>query len=189
LVAPTRAEPHAFDGPIYSAKPLLRFLAAWRALEAGLRMRRDARFAPAHSVASLGRVALDDGCAVFAFDLRPIPGDDAERLLAPLAQAAELRVVRKNPALETAADSELVRALEAAQRDAGLPARVETKATCTEAGVLAAAGLEAVVLGPGASVGNVHRPNEHTRVSQLHQAVSVYRAALARLAGGAAPCT
>jgi acetylornithine deacetylase/succinyl-diaminopimelate desuccinylase-like protein len=189
LVAPTRGEPHAFDGPIFSAKPLVRFLAAWREFEAGLRLRRDARFAPAHSVASLGRVALDEGCAVFALDLRPIPGDDAERLLAPLARAAELRVVRRNPALETAVDSGLVRALEAAQREAGLPVRVETKATCTEAGIFAAAGLEAVVLGPGTSVGNVHRPNEHTRVSQLHQAVSLYRAALTRLAGGGASCS
>ena len=190
LVAPTRGEPEALDGSLWSAKPLVRFLAAWRELEAGLRVRRDPRFAPDHSVASLGRVALADGCALFGFDLRPIPGDDAERLLAPLARAAELRVVRKNPALETPRDGGLVRALEAAQRDAGLPARVETKATCTEAGIFAAAGLEAVVLGPGASVGNVHRPNEHTRVSQLHQAVTLYRAALARLAGsGGAPCS
>ena len=189
LVAPTRGEPEALDGPVFSAKPLVRFLAAWRELEAGLRARRDARFAPDHSVASLGRVALEDGSAVFAFDLRPIPGDDPEQLLAPLARAAELRVVRRNPALETARDSALVRALEAAQLEAGLPARVETKATCTEAGIFAAAGLDAVVLGPGTSVGNVHRPNEHTRVSQLHQAVSVYRAALARLAGGGARCS
>jgi acetylornithine deacetylase/succinyl-diaminopimelate desuccinylase-like protein len=171
------------DGPVWSAKPLVRFLAAWRELEASLRERSDSRFSPAHSVVSLGRVALADGCAVFAFDVRPIPGADAAALVAPLARAAELRCLRTNPALETARDSELVRALEAAQRAAGLPARVETKATSTEAGILAAAGLEVVVLGPGTSVGNVHKPNEHTRVSQLHQAVSLYRAALARLAG------
>lgn len=172
------------EGPVWSAKPLVRFLAAWRELEAGLGGRRDPRFSPDRSVVSLGRVALADGCAVFGFDVRPIPGDDAAALAAPLGRAAELRCVRTNPALATATDSYLVRALEAAQRDAGLPARVETKATCTEAGVLAAAGVEAVVLGPGTSVGNVHKPNEHTRVSDLHQAVSLYRAALARLAGG-----
>ncbi|HKC50454.1 MAG TPA: M20/M25/M40 family metallo-hydrolase [Myxococcota bacterium] len=171
------------DAPIWSAKPLVRFLAAWRELEAGLGARSDPRFSPAQSVASLGRVALEEGCAVFAFDVRPIPGDGAAALVAPLARTAELRCVRTNPALATPSDSELVRALQAAQRAAGLPARVETKATCTEAGILAAAGLEAVVLGPGTSVGNVHKPNEHTRVSQLHQAVTLYRAALARLAG------
>jgi acetylornithine deacetylase/succinyl-diaminopimelate desuccinylase-like protein len=170
-------------GSIWSAKPLLGFLAAWRALEAELETRSDSRFSPAHSVASLGRVVLEDGCAVFTFDVRPIPGDGAAALVAPLARAAELRCMRTNPALATPRDSDLVRALEAAQRAAGLPARIETKATCTEAGILAAAGLEAIVLGPGTSVGNVHKPNEHTRVSQLHQAVTLYRAALLRLAG------
>lgn len=180
----------AIDGPVWSAQPLVRFLVAWRELESSLRPRRDSRFSPAHSVASLGRVALADGAAVFTFDVRPIPGDGAAALVAPLAQVAELHCVRTNPALATRRDSDFVRALEAAQREVGLPARVETKATCTEAGILAAAGLEAVVLGPGASIGNVHKPNEHTRVSQLHQAVTLYRAALARLAGpGGAPCS
>jgi acetylornithine deacetylase/succinyl-diaminopimelate desuccinylase-like protein len=179
-------EGEAIDATIWSAKPLLRFLAAWRELETGLAQRSDSRFSPAHSVASLGRVALEDGCAVFACDVRPIPGDGAAALVAPLARAAELRCVRTNPALATARDSALVRALEEAQRAAGLPVRVETKATCTEAGILAAAGLDAIVLGPGTSVGNVHKPNEHTRVSQLHQAVTLYRAALLRLAGAGA---
>jgi succinyl-diaminopimelate desuccinylase len=174
------------DGPVWSAKPLVRFLASWRELEASLQDRRDPRFSPDRSVVSLGRVALADGCAVFTFDVRPIPGSDAAAIASVLGRAAELRCVRTNPALETASDSYLVRALEAAQRDAGLPARVETKATCTEAGIFGAAGLDAVVLGPGTSVGNVHKPNEHTRISQLHQAVSLYRAALGRLAGSGA---
>jgi len=171
------------DGSAWSAKPLVRFLAAWRELECGLAANSDSRFSPAQSVASLGRVALAEGCAVFTFDVRPVPGSDAAELVAPLAGAAELHCVRTNPALATARNSKLVRALEAAQRAAGLPERVETKATSTEAGVLAAAGVEAVVLGPGTSVGNVHKPNEHTRISQLQGAVSLYRAALARLAG------
>jgi succinyl-diaminopimelate desuccinylase len=174
--------PHP-EGPAWAAAPLVRFLAAWRELQASAAQRSDSRFAPAHSVASLGRVALDGDCAVFGFDVRPIPGDDAAALVAPLVRAAELREVRANPALATPPDSPLVRELEAAQRAAGLAPRVETKATCTEAGLLAAAGLEAVVLGPGRSVGNVHQPNEHTSLAQLHQAVSLYRSALARLAG------
>ena len=32
-----------------------------------------------------------------------------------------------------------------------------------------------MVLGPGVSVGNVHRPNEHTRISELKRAVEIYR--------------
>ena len=56
-----------------------------------------------------------------------------------------------------------------------------TKATCTEAGLLAEAGLDVVVLGAGTSVGNVHRPNEHTRISQLAQARDLYREVIERL--------
>ena len=36
------------------------------------------------------------------------------------------------------------------------------------------AGLDAVVLGAGSSVGNVHRPNEHTRVAELSTARDLY---------------
>jgi acetylornithine deacetylase/succinyl-diaminopimelate desuccinylase-like protein len=177
------AEGSEVDGPVWSAKPLVAFLGAWRELQKSLQARRDERFSPAESVASLGRVALADGCAVFSFDVRPIPGDEASVLVAPLGRVAELRVVRTNPPLATAPDGALVRALAAAQREVGVAEKLETKATCTEAGILGAAGLEAVVLGPGRSIGNVHKPNEHTRVSQLHQAVALYRSVLLRLAG------
>ena len=176
------AEGADIDGPVWSAKPLVRFLAAWRELQASLKRRRDERFSPAQSVASLGRVSLVDGCAVFGFDVRPIPGDEAAWLVGPLGRVAELRAVRTNPPLAAPADGALVRALTAAQREVGLAEKVETKATCTEAGIFGAAGLEAVVLGPGRSIGNVHKPNEHTRISQLHQAVALYRSALLRLA-------
>ena len=181
-VVPDRCE-LAFGGSGWSVTPLLEFLKTWRHFQTSLAQRSDSRFAPAQSVASLGKVTLADGLVTFGFDVRPIPGDDASLLVTPLAAACDLVAIRANPALATPSDSPLVRALEAAQRAAGLTPRVETKATCTEAGLLASAGLEAVVLGPGKSVGNVHKPNEHTLVSQLHQAVSLYRAALTRLAG------
>jgi succinyl-diaminopimelate desuccinylase len=171
---------------VWSVKPLVRFLAGWRALQDTLRSHSDSRFVPAESVASLGRVALGDGAALFSFDLRPVPGADAETLAAPLGSVAELRLVRAAPPLGTDPGGPLVRAVRAAQRAVGLAERTETKATCTEAGLFARAGLEAVVLGPGTSVGNVHRPNEHTRVSQLERAVTLYGELLARLAGGAA---
>jgi acetylornithine deacetylase/succinyl-diaminopimelate desuccinylase-like protein len=90
--------------------------------------------------------------------------------------------VRSNPALDLARDAALVRAVLAAQRAVGLPERADTKATCTEAGLIARAGLEAVVLGAGPSVGNVHKPNEHTRISELHKAVALYGELVGRLA-------
>ena len=75
----------------------------------------------------------------------------------------------------------VVRAVLNAQESAGLAPRIATKATSTEAGLLGAAGIEAVVLGPGRSVGNVHRPNEHTRISELALAVKIYSRAVEQL--------
>ena len=121
--------------------------------------------------------------AVFRFDVRPIPGGDAEKLVAPLREVAEISCVRANPPLATPRDAPLVRALEAAQRAVGLTPRVTTKATCTEAGLLAQEGMHAIVLGPGPSVGNVHKPNEHTRVSELHSAVELYATLFEALVG------
>lgn len=178
------------DGPAFAAAPLLAFLAAWRRFANAPGARSDASFDPDRTVASLGRVSLDGARAVLRFDVRPIPGEDPTALVAPLRAAAEISCVRANPPLATPRDAPLVRAIEDAQRAVGAPARVTTKATCTEAGLLAQAGLAAIVLGPGPSVGNVHKPNEHTRISELHRAVELYREVLERrVCAGGAPCS
>ena len=93
---------------------------------------------------------------------------------APLTVSTAVPAPSKTP-------SPLVRAVARAQQNAGLGARIATKATCTEAGLLAEAGLDCLVLGPGLSVGNVHRPNEHTRVPELHRAREIYRDAIRAL--------
>jgi acetylornithine deacetylase/succinyl-diaminopimelate desuccinylase-like protein len=169
------------DAPAFAKAPLVAFLEAWRRFDAALEVKRDPAFDPDRSVASLGRVSLEGAHAVFRFDVRPIPGGDAEALVAPLRDVAEISCVRANPPLATRRAAPLVQAVEAAQRAVGLPARVTTKATCTEAGLLASTGLDAIVLGPGPSVGNVHKPNEHTRISELHRAVELYQALFERL--------
>ena len=190
-VVPDRCELGLAAGGAFAKAPLLAFLAAWRRFEASLAAGRcDQAFDPDTSVASLGRVAQDGEQAVFRFDVRTIPGADAEKLVAPLAEVAEISCVRANPPLATPRDAPFVRALESAQRAAGLPARVATKATCTEAGLLAQEGLHAVVLGPGPSVGNVHKPNEHTRISELHKALELYSHLFQTLTrAGDAPCS
>jgi succinyl-diaminopimelate desuccinylase len=160
---------------VYDPAPLVRFACAWRARLAELATATDADFDPDHTVGNLGRVTLQEDTAVLHFDVRPIPGTDALCAVAPLQELATLSCIRRNPPLATPVDSPLVRAVERAQQKAGLGARIATKATCTEAGLLAEAGLDCLVLGPGPSVGNVHRPNEHTRVAELHRAREIYR--------------
>jgi len=162
-------------GTALDAAPLLAFHAAWRELLASFAHARDESFAPAHAVANLGKVERCGAGFRFSFDLRPLPGQDAGALVQPLARVAQLSCTRANPPLSTPPGATLMRWLAAAQRSCGLPERSGTKATCTEAGLLAEAGLEAAVFGPGVSTGNIHRPNEHTLVSQLARARDVYR--------------
>lgn len=163
------------DRDVYDPTPLVRFHAAWRARLAELAQKTDADFDPDHTVGNLGRIALRGGAAVLTFDVRPIPGSDACAAVAPLEELATITCIRRNPPLATPVDSPLVRAVACAQEAAGLGARIATKATCTEAGLLAEAGLDCLVLGPGLSVGNVHRPNEHTRIPELDRARAIYR--------------
>ncbi len=168
-------------GPVWDAQPLVAFHLAWRRLLARLAETRDPEFDPDFTVGNLGRVRLRDGEALLSFDLRPIPGVDPRAAVQPLEELAEIECMRTNPALATAPDAPLVAAVKDAQGALGIDAGVGTKATCTEAGVLSAAGLDVLVLGAGRSVGNVHRPNEHTLIPQLGQARDLYSAVITAL--------
>jgi len=176
-----RGEP---DGEVWDPRPLVAFHRAWCERMAELTEPRDPGFDPDHSVGSLGKVTLERGIATLTFDLRPVPGVDLEQAVAPLSSVAEVELVRANPALATSEDSALVTALVAAQQTLGLGRRLGTKATCTEAGLLSAAGLDVVVLGAGLSIGNVHRPNEHTRIPELLIAADLYHNVISRMCGG-----
>jgi acetylornithine deacetylase len=178
------AGPASFD-----PRPLLAFRDRWRRLLAELDTPRDADFDPDHTVGNLGRVRIEGDEAIVTFDLRPVPGVDPDRAVEPLRDYAHLSCVRSNPPLETREESALVGALRRAQTEAGLEARIGTKATCTEAGVLSAEGIDTLVFGPGTSVGNVHRPNEHTRISDLERAVEIYRNVVRRLCIEEDPCS
>jgi succinyl-diaminopimelate desuccinylase len=167
----------------HEVRPLVSFGLAWQRLRERLAEHKDPAFDPDHSVASLGSVRLEGDRARFRFDVRPVPEYDPHPALDELGALVELERVRENPPLRSSLSSPLVRAVAAAQQRAGLDVRLGTKSTCTEAGIFAQAGLEACVFGPGPSVGNVHRPNEHTRISELALARDVYHETVRRLCG------
>ena len=87
---------------------------------------------------------------------------------------------RANPAVYPDPAGELCQAAMRASRRLKLDPRLQTKATNTEAAAFA--GLaEAIVFGPGPSVGNAHCPNEHTLVPQLFKAIDWYEALIREL--------
>ena len=57
-----------------------------------------------------------------------------------------------------------------------------TVSYCTDAGILSAAGYDAVVLGPG-SILQAHKADEYVEVEQLEQAVMIYDRLARRFAG------
>ena len=57
----------------------------------------------------------------------------------------------------------------------------ELKSGTTEASVFAARGIDTVVFGPGRAGGNIHRPNEHVPLADLHAAIDVYTAVVKEL--------
>jgi acetylornithine deacetylase len=120
----------------------------------------------------------------FTLEWRPVPGQSAERVLTLLSEAAEeekrldadflcdIRPLRLDEAMETRADSSLVRLLEeTAARPSG------TIAFGTEAPQMIALGAEAVVFGPG-DIRVAHRTGEFVPIDELHRCAQILRRAV-----------
>lgn len=120
----------------------------------------------------------------FTLEWRPVPEQGARHVLALLERAVaeeravdadyecEVKVIRLDNGMETAADSRLVRMLlEATHQPAG------TISFGTEAPQMAEMGAEAVVLGPG-NIRVAHRTDEYVPVEELRACVQIITRAI-----------
>jgi acetylornithine deacetylase/succinyl-diaminopimelate desuccinylase-like protein len=126
-------------------------------------------------------------CVVVA-DRRLLPGESTDSVLDALRQrVAGLRLADRGltvdlvmpmemPAFETPADSELVRATDAALADAGGPGRSVGgwTAACDGGFVSRDLGIPVVVLGPGSATSQAHRANESVAIEELLVAARAY---------------
>jgi len=186
-----------FDGSaLLAAVSHLR--AEWCSLVAAMRPSEDLRFEPAYSVYNLGRIRIGSStespgasCEVL-FDCRVLPGQDAESTATQFGEAIEAHckerrilcsysVDRDSRALDAPPKGPLIEAAQRAAKTVGTNPTPITKATSTEAGILASKGAQAMVFGPGVSIGNVHRPNEYNLYSQLNTAIDFYTALIQEL--------
>ncbi|MEW6056026.1 MAG: M20/M25/M40 family metallo-hydrolase [Bdellovibrionota bacterium] len=150
-------------------------------------------FNPATSTINLGKLTHRPGAVDLFFDFRLLPSVSPEgfdQKLKALIQSVNtqfsnlnIRVTRNrfNPSLNMKEDSALVLAAKDAQKSAGIQPKLDKKATSTEAAQYFSAGFDAIVFGPGQSMGNSHSPNEHNLVEHLDKAVHFYDRMIERL--------
>ncbi|MFQ5458752.1 MAG: M20 family metallopeptidase, partial [Myxococcota bacterium] len=162
-------------------------------LDKRLGEKKEDLFKPPMSTMNVGRIASAEGVVRITFEVRPVPGLPLEELsetvgaledtLSTLHPESVLQIhnLRSNPPMRDARDGRILGMALDTIAELGLPAEAATKATCTEAAVYSQMGIDAIVFGPGASEGNVHRPNEHNLLSECENAVAFYTRIIERL--------
>ncbi|NOY80738.1 MAG: M20 family metallopeptidase [Kiritimatiellaeota bacterium] len=122
---------------------------------------------------------VPDECRA-AVDVRLVPGHPPREFVQALTEEArqtlghnvECSWLHVSPGLETDASSPLVRAFQTALNRRGMASAPEAVSYCTDAGVLAARGTDAVVFGPG-SILQAHAAEEFVELEQVETAADI----------------
>jgi len=154
--------------------PILEFLRRLEGIAQEVGTVRDDRFQPPQVTLNVGAVEAVADEAVFACDLRPVPGFDHRPILDRVIETArsvfpDAAMRFPHPPLPPVWADLPDRALQAIgeRRDPF------GKSAYTEAAVFVPAGFATVIAGPGNLL--VHRPNEYVEVSALVAGREVYR--------------
>lgn len=155
----------------------------------------DPRFDPPHSTVVGGVVRggtavniIPDACEI-QFEVRAIPGQPAEAVTAQALAAAQAlvpgqalsvshRELSAYPALPPSDDPGLAALLQKLTGQEPL----QSVSYGTEAGLFQAAGIPAIICGPGA-ISRAHRPDEYITVAELAECCAMMRGLAAHLAG------
>jgi acetylornithine deacetylase len=160
---------------IHALIPVLN--AALTARDAAQAGAQDAAFAPPYSTLQIGRVGggqalnIIPEAAYLEIEARAIGGTDPRSLLAPIEAAVaadetlSLELLSSYPALALDADHPLARLVERLSGNQPLTA----VSYGTEAGLFQAAGIPAIICGPG-DISRAHKPEEYLTVDELHAA-------------------
>jgi len=149
-----------------------------------------------HSTLNVGRVTgghavniVPDKC-VFELEQRLLPGEDGAQAVKNCEQFLRVKIDKSvqltveapyliDPALETAAQAEIVEALARAQQDElGAERELAGANYGTDGSKLARAGIQTVVCGPG-DIAQAHTANEFVEIKQLELATRMYSHLLA----------
>jgi acetylornithine deacetylase len=124
-----------------------------------------------------------DQCRL-AIERRTLPGETTEQVMREIADAcnrvkardsrldASVRLVGAQAPSDVATDAPVVRMLERALGEVGLPAPVEGLSAWTDAALLNEAGIPAICFGPG-DIGLAHAAEEYVPIRDIEQAAAV----------------
>lgn len=187
-LVPDRCEADVVPTQTEGTRRLFAFTQLLEEAQRDLKRRRDSRFSPSVATVSLNLARMTGNEVELAFDVRLLPETDASRLKERLGRAIETlggRIVAMSHdvALKGRKTGPLMKAATRALKACGVPVVAKTKASSTEAALYNQHGAEAIVFGPGLSIGNVHRPNEHNLLSQMAVATRFYQNMLSTAPG------
>ncbi len=187
---PDSCTAHLVENKNSTSQRLFSFLHDLKEFERDLRKRKDARFSPSHATLSLNHALSADGKLHITFDVRPLPDTNLESLKKRIESIAsdcgmDVESLSVDQPLKGHKNGRFI--VEAAQhlKDVGVKIVKKTKASSTEAAIYSAHGAEAIVFGPGISIGNVHRPNEFNSLRQMSLATKFYTSLLKSSTGQA----
>lgn len=154
-----------------------------------LKKRRDARFNPCYTTLSVNQIETKGEELLLTFDIRLLPDVHTDRLrlrLLDLERAHKAKIVALtiDEPLRGQKNGRFITAASHALKESGVRVVKKTKASSTEAALYQKFGAEAIVFGPGLSIGNVHRPNEFNSIRQITQATKFYATLLRSPMGG-----
>lgn len=156
-----------------------------------IRLREDLRsfvldgFDPPWSTVNNGLVRMSGGSLRHVVDVRRLYGPHPESAIAAhlehlraaarsSACEAEVKERLESPPFRADDASRIATTLRRILRARCMPVEPERKSGTTEASVYSALGIDTLVFGPGQAGGNIHRPDEHVPLEDLHAAIDVY---------------
>lgn len=149
---------------------------------------QDPHFSPSHPTLNIGIVRTFPDHVFISGNCRipPMVANETyeawmKRLMNTCSSVgAEFKVTDYKRPYNTENDSILVRGCLAELGEMGLSTQTAAQSSTTEASLFSRVGIPCVSFGPGKREGNIHTPQEHVEIEDLHRAVEFYKRVIAR---------
>ena len=148
----------------------------------------DKRFTPRHPTLNIGLVKTFEDHIFISGTCRISPSvsnEVYEKWMQQLAQtcfdiSASFKITDYKRPFTTQEESEFAQNCRDLLQKLDLNPETTTQSSTNEASLFSRTGIECICFGAGAREGNIHTPNEHVLISDLHKATEFYKQAIER---------